>query len=116
VKTTALPALIYRVGCTGCRGAVEIPVFDGGGFYGFVTYRGPATGRFYRVDLDRIFYLKLVLDTELERAARQFEGGAPLELVPDGMRCPTCGEPVGLAEAELCTLHAREQQVAAVLL
>jgi hypothetical protein len=104
MTTISVPAQIYDTVCLGCRGHVAVPMFRGGGFFNFGTYRGQKTGAFYRVDLDRMFYGKIDLETELKKAAAEFESGFPLQLVPDKMSCPRCGELVALSEADLATM------------
>jgi hypothetical protein len=75
------------------------------------------TGAFYRVDLDRIFRGKIDLQAELQKASSESEGGVALELVPDGMSCPRCGEPIGLSEVTLSSMPPpAESFVEAVLL
>ena len=112
-----MPALVYETVCFACRGQVAVPIFHGGGFYKFRAYRGLKTGAFYRVDLDRIFYAKIELQAELQKASAERESGVALELVPDGMSCPHCGEPIGLSESALSAMPTpAESSIDAVLL
>jgi hypothetical protein len=103
MKTSKVPALVYGVACVGCRNQVTFPVFRAS-FFSFATYRGPVTKDFYRVDLEGEYYKKVLLEELLHVASMQRENGVPLELVPDGMTCPECGEPLGISEQDLRTL------------
>jgi hypothetical protein len=117
MRTSPAPAQVYETVCFGCRAKIEVPIFRGGGSYNFGTYRGPKTGAFYRVDRDRIFRGKIDLQAELQKASSESEGGVALELVPDGMSCPRCGEPIGLSEVTLSSMPPpAESFVEAVLL
>jgi hypothetical protein len=109
VRKVSVPAQVYSTVCFRCRSEVVFPVFLGGGFRTFGTYRGPETGDFYRLDLDSIYYQKIDLKTELKKASVEREGGVALELVPDELSCTHCGEPVGLSEAALNTMRQPEE-------
>jgi len=115
MKTSTVPALAYGVACVGCRKQITFPVFRSS-FYAFETYREPTTNGYYRVDLDRIFYQKLVLEDELRRVSLERENGAPLEKVPDAMTCPECREPLGVSEDDLGSLPPPAQETAGAIL
>lgn len=100
MRIAAVPALIYGVACIGCRKQVRIPVFRAS-FYSFATYRGATTKDFYRVDLDAVHYKNLNLGDLLDSVSQERENGGLLELVPDAMTCPECGESLGLTDEDL---------------
>jgi len=109
MKTSTVPALAYGVACVRCRKQTTFRFFRSS-VYAFETYRGPTTNDYYRVDLDRIFYQKLVLEDELRRASLEREHGAPLENVPDTMTCPECREPLAVSDDDLGSLPPPAQE------
>jgi hypothetical protein len=108
MKATTIPALVYGIACVACRKQIRFPTFCAS-FNNFDTYRGPSTGAFYRIDLDRIFYQKLSLDDLLQSVSVAREAGIPLERVPDAMTCPQCGVTLGISDGELRSLPTPQE-------
>ena len=80
-------------------------------FYDFATYRGPTTGQFYRIDVDRIRYADGNIAEILTSLASSFELSVPLQLVPNEVPCAACGAQLALSEAELSTLAPPAEQL-----
>jgi uncharacterized OB-fold protein len=89
VKPIHLPILLCHANCPKCGLPTEFKWFESSGFGGdFKTYLGIRTGTFYRLDFEKVHYLKIPL-AELLSPALEQEG--KLLKVPDEINCKLCG-------------------------
>jgi hypothetical protein len=66
----------------------EFLMFESGPGGDFSTYIGQRTGSIYRLDLGKIYYLKLKLETLILPA---IEGEGNLIKIPEEIKCKICG-------------------------